>query len=69
MYSVNVPKLNGKIAEMGITREALADKLEISRSTFLRRLTGNTLRIRDIHGICEVLKLSTEEAVDIFLAQ
>ena len=69
MYSVNVSKLNGKIAEAGITREALADRLEISRSTFLRRLTGNSLRIRDIYGICEALKLTTEEAVDIFLAQ
>ena len=69
MYSVNVSKLNGKIVESGMTKEALADKLGIARSTFLRRINSNSLRIRDIHGICDALNLSTAEACDIFLAQ
>ena len=69
MYSVNVARLNGKIVECGLSKEALADQMGIARSTFFRRLTGNSLRICDIHKICEVLNLTKAEACDIFLSQ
>ena len=67
MYSVDVDKLNGKIAECRLTQEGLALELGIDRGTLRRRLNGNTLRIGDVHKICEVLNLTNEEALIIFL--
>ena len=69
MYSVNIARLYGKIVECGLTKEALADQLGIARSTFFRRLKNNSLRICDIHKICEILNLTREEACEIFLSQ
>ena len=69
MYHINVSKLNGKIAEAGTTKEALASKLGVARSTLARRIAGNALRIQDVHGICDALGLSASEAQEIFLAQ
>lgn len=68
MYHVDVNKLNGKIAERNITKEALADAIGINRSTFYRRLKTSTLTIRDVHSICKELSLTANEAVEIFLA-
>ena len=68
MYHVDVNKLNGKIAERNTTKEALADAIGITRSTFYRRLKPSTLTIRVIHGICKELSLTANEAVEIFLA-
>ncbi|MBO4677887.1 MAG: helix-turn-helix domain-containing protein [Oscillospiraceae bacterium] len=69
MYHVNVSRLNGRIVEAGMTKESLADKIGLARSTFFRRLKSNSLRICDVHGICEALNLSAAEACDIFLSQ
>lgn len=69
MYHLNVNKLNGKIAELGTTKEAIADKIGVNRSTFYRRLKNSTLTIRDVHGICDALSLSHEEAICIFLGE
>lgn len=69
MYHVDMDKLNGKIAECRTTKEAVATCIGVNRSTFYRRLRDGQLRIGDIHGICDVLNLSRDEAVDIFLAQ
>lgn len=67
MYRIDINKLNGKIAERATTKEALADEIGIDRSTFHRRLKNNRLLIGDMHKICDVLQLSTTEAIEIFL--
>lgn len=69
MYHVDLNKLNGKIVECRTTKEAIADEIGIDRSTFYRRLKNGKLLIGDMHKMCEVLRLSTPEAIDIFLAQ
>jgi len=69
MYHVDFDKLNGKIAERRTTKEAIADEIGIDRSTFYRRLKSGKLLVGDVHKMCEVLQLSTTDAVDIFLAQ
>lgn len=69
MYKIDVNKLNGKIVEMGTTKEAIADEIGIDRSTFYRRLKNGKLLIGDMHKICDVLKLSTPEAIEIFLVR
>jgi len=68
MYHVDINKLNGKIAENQTTKENIAKEIGVDRTTFLRRLKRGKLLIGDAHKICEVLNLSTNEAVDIFLA-
>lgn len=69
MFCIDIDKLNGKIVEFGTTKEALAAAIGIDRSTFYRRLKNSSLRIGDIHKICEFLELSASEAMDIFLSQ
>lgn len=67
MYNIDVTKLNGKIIEMETTKEAIADEIGIDRGTFYRRLKNGKFLIGDMHKICDVLKLSTSEAKEIFL--
>ena len=69
MYHVDVDKLNGKIVERGTTKDAIASEIGIDRSTLYRRLKLGKLLIGDVHKMCEVLRLSSAEAVEIFLAQ
>ena len=68
MFHVDVNKLNGKIAERNTTKEAVADAIGVNRSTYYRRLKSSTLTIRDIHKICDVLRLSGADALEIFIA-
>ena len=68
MFHVDVNKLNGKIAERNTTKEAVADAIGVNRSTFYRRLKSSTLTIRDLPKICDVLRLSGADALEIFLA-
>ena len=67
MGNLNVGKLNGKIAEAGTTKAAVAKAIGIDRSTLARRIETGTLRICDIHAICGFLHLSGDEAKEIFL--
>ncbi len=69
MFFLDENKLNGKIAERGTTKEAIADEIGVDRSTFYRRIKKNRLLIKDAHAICEVLRLDKSEALEIFLAQ
>lgn len=69
MFRVDESKLNGKIVECGTTKDAIASEIGIDRCTFYRRIKTNKLLISDMHKICDILNLSSAEAVDIFLAQ
>lgn len=68
MYHIDIDKLNGKIVERGTTKEAIAIEIGVDRSTFYRRLKQNKLLVGDVHKMCEVLRLTPAEALDIFLA-
>ena len=65
---MNVNKLRGKIVEKGYNVERLANEVGMDKSSLYRKLNnkGETLTIREANLICEVLELSTEEAVAIF---
>ena len=69
MYHVNTQELHAKIKEHGTTVEALAHEIGVDRSTLYRRIQSGKLRIGDVHGLCNALALSRDEAVNIFLAQ
>ena len=66
MYCLNTNKLNGKIAERQTTKGGLACALGINRTTLFRRIKENSLQIKDVYKICEELKLSETEAMQIF---
>lgn len=69
MYVIDLKKLQSKIVECGTTQEALASALGIDRGTFRRRLNSGRLQIRDIHKICDYLKLTRDECIHIFLSE
>lgn len=68
---VNVNKLKGKIVEKGLSVEALADKVEINRSTLYRKINtdGETFSIKEADKIASALDLNAEEANAIFFSQ
>lgn len=68
---VNVNKLKGKIVEKGMSVEALAEKIEMNKSTLYRKLNnlGETFTVKECDDICVSLELTRPEAVEIFFAQ
>lgn len=69
MLHVDQKKLDDKIFEKRKNKDILAAACGIDRSTLYRRIKTGTLRICDVHAICETLELSGQEAISIFLAQ
>ena len=67
---VNINKLKGKIIECGLTQERVAASLEMNRSTFCRKMSSAALEfsIGDMHALCNLLCLSNDEALEIFLS-
>jgi len=65
---INVNKLKGKIVENGLKVGELALKIGIDRSTFYRKLKnqGDSFTIREVNLICKELKLTKDEAMEIF---
>lgn len=68
---MNVNRLKGKIVEMGLSIPEVAEKLEIDRSTFYRKLNskGETLTIGEAQRLVSILELSPHEATAIFFNQ
>lgn len=65
----NMQKLRGRIVEAGTTQEAVADSIGIDRSTFYRKVKsdGVAFTIGEVHKIVEVISLTPQEAMEIFL--
>ncbi len=64
----NLAKLRGKMVEEGVTQEALADSLNIDRSTINRKMTGKaSFTVGEAEKISIFLRLSKEDSVSIFL--
>ncbi len=63
-------KLKGLIVERNTTQEAVARLVGIDRSTFYRKMKFNGLSfsIEEAQQISNILNLSREEMMDIFLA-
>ena len=69
MFQIDIKKLQAKIIENGMTQDGLSAELGINRGTLRRRLNSGRLQVRDVHKICDVLHLSNEDAISIFLSQ
>lgn len=63
----NVAKLRGKMAELGIDQETLANMIGVDRSTMNRKLkTGESFTVGQANAIVHELSLSKDEAMFIF---
>lgn len=65
---INFDKLNKKIEECGTTKEAIAEGIGAGNKSFYKRLQTGNLLIGDMHKLCDVLHLNSDEAIDIFLS-
>lgn len=68
---VNTALLRGKIVSQGLTQERVAGLIGIDRSTFSRKMHSEALdfTVEELHKLYEVLDLTDEEAVRIFLCE
>lgn len=68
---VNTNKIRGRIVELGLSVEAVADAMEINRSTLYRKLNsgGEAISIREASQLSTILQLSPNEAANIFFAE
>lgn len=67
---MNTSKLKGKMRELNVTQEDLAKLIGVSLSTLNRKLqedNGEGFTIGEVIRIRECLKLSAEDASQIFL--
>ena len=67
--NLNLRKLNGKIVESGIKKQAVAEYFGISIQALNKKLTGETrITVDDACKFCEVLKIDSDrEKSEIFL--
>ena len=65
----NMDKLRGRMAEKKIGKEELAERIGMDASTFYRKMRGDgeKFTVGQMHKIVEVLGLSREDAITIFL--
>lgn len=71
MGSVNVNLLKAKLVERGINMTTLAEMIGLDRATLYRKLKddGAGLLIREANAIVSALKLTVQEAMEIFFAR
>lgn len=66
---VDLNKLRGKVVEKGLSQQELAVLIGIDRSTFYRKMkNGGDFSIGEVSKMAEVMQLTNQEAVDIFLS-
>lgn len=67
---VNTAKLKGKIYAAGYTIKSLADKMDIDYNLFSKKVCGRIgFTAKQALKLCELLRLTEEEAHDIFLPE
>lgn len=68
--SVKVQKVVGRIAELGLTGDAVARELGVNPATYYRKMAkgGGKFTIDQVQKLASVLQLTREEAAAIFLA-
>lgn len=69
MFYIDRDLLNLKIRKANTTADAIAAELGIDRGTWYRHLRKGDLTISEIHEIVRILKLTTEDILEIFFAK
>lgn len=69
MMHTDMAKLKGKIVERAMTQEEVAAKIGIDSSTFSRKMKaeGLSFTVEQMHKLVEILDISPQEAIQIFL--
>lgn len=67
--STNMEMLRGRMAELKLSPEDMAREIGVDASTFYRKIKsdGVNFTVGQMHKIVDVLHLSREEAISIFL--
>lgn len=65
---MNINKFKGKVVENGLSIEKVARLIGIDKSTLYRKLNagGNDITIGEMGEMYKILKLTVDEAHDIF---
>lgn len=65
---LDAKKLKEKIVENELNVEKVAELINMHRATLYRKINnaGDTLTIKEANAICQVLNLTSEDAVAIF---
>lgn len=65
---MNVNKLKGKIVEKGFNIADVANRMGVDKATLYRKINaqGESLTIKDVSRITDILELSSEEVTNIF---
>lgn len=63
---MDVKKLRAKCIEKGMTFSELASSIKVAKSTLYRRCKTNTLTIKNMLDIIQVLSLNKEDIFSIF---
>ena len=68
---MNVRKFKGKMIELGISMDDISRALERNRSTVYRKLqnSGSHFTVGEASRLADLLCLTKEEAVEIFLSE
>lgn len=67
----DVKRLKESANQKGLNFETIATRIGVNKSTFYRKINskGEKFTIGEIHRMVEVIPLTKEEAVSIFLAE
>lgn len=66
---MNTDRLRDLITEKGMTIDSVAKEIGMDPSTFYRKLKshGNNFSIGEMHALQDLLEITTEDCVNIFL--
>lgn len=66
---IAVERVKRRMCDMGLTVKVVASELDIDESTYYRKMSndGNAFSIGQVQRLAELLKLTKQEAREIFL--
>lgn len=68
MEEIKFPKLKGRMAELGVTKQSLAKSLGLSRVSMYKKLSGKVLfKFPEVYKIAEILSIPKED-LEIFFS-
>lgn len=68
---VNTRKIIGRVAELGLTGDAVSKAIGVNPATYYRKMShgGNKFTVEQVQKLTDVLQLTKEEAMAIFFAE
>lgn len=63
---MNGRRLKAKCTELGVNANDLANALNMSVSTYYRKLTNDTFTVKEVTAIANYLHLNSDEVIYVF---